>query len=300
MSTPKNAEKILLEEVLESYSHTPDPRLREILRSLLTHMLAWASEVRLTQDEWMSGIQFLTATGQKCDERRQEFILLSDNLGLSSLVEYINYQGGDGATENTVFGPFYVPGSTQRAKGASMLEYDQAGDLAVMSGAVRSLDGTPLAGATLDAWMADARGLYAVQDPEVNQQNLRGIYTTDADGSYELTTIRPTPYPIPTDGPVGDLLRATQPPPLAARPPALPGIGPGPHPRHHARVRKDQRVPRLRRRVRRAATASSPTSTRARTVSATPGSTSSSARSEPWATASSRAGGRSSPAEAGG
>ncbi len=209
MSTPNNAEKILLDEVLESYSHTPDPRLREVLRSMLTHMHAWASEVRLTQDEWMAGIQFLTATGQKCDERRQEFILLSDNLGLSSLVEYINYQGGDGATENTVFGPFYVPGSTKRAKGASMLEFDQAGDLAVMSGAVRSIDGTPLAGATLDAWMADARGLYAVQDPDVNQQNLRGVYTSEADGSYALQTIRPTPYPIPTDGPVGDLLRAT-------------------------------------------------------------------------------------------
>ena len=163
----------------------------------------------MQRDEWFAGIQFLTATGQKCDETRQEFILLSDTLGVSTLVEFVTHGGTEGTTENTVLGPFYVPGSPARARGESMLVDADDGDRVVIRGTVTDDAGTPLAGATLDCWQNATAGFYAVQQPGIQSaENLRGIYTTDADGTYEIRTVRPVPYPIPFDGPVGDVLRA--------------------------------------------------------------------------------------------
>jgi protocatechuate 3,4-dioxygenase beta subunit len=198
----------LLEDVLSRYENSPHPRLREITEAAIRHLHAFVEEVGLQRDEWFAGIQFLTAVGQKCDETRQEFILLSDTLGVSTLVEFITHGGTEGTTENTVLGPFYVPGSPPRARGDTMLVDDDEGDRVVIRGTVTDADGEPVAGAVLDCWQTATAGFYAVQQPGVQStDNLRGIYTTDADGTYELRTVRPVPYPIPSDGPAGDLLK---------------------------------------------------------------------------------------------
>jgi len=199
----------LLEDVLSRYEQSSNPRLREITEAAIRHLHAFAEEVGLQRDEWMAGIQFLTATGQMCDDRRQEFILLSDTLGLSSLVEMITHDGTEGSTENTVLGPFFVPGSPPRQRGESMLVDADDGDRVVIRGTITDTAGAPIAGATLDCWQNATAGFYAVQQPDVQSaDNLRGIYTTGADGTYEIRTVRPVPYPIPSDGPAGDLLKA--------------------------------------------------------------------------------------------
>jgi catechol 1,2-dioxygenase len=199
----------LTDEVVHRLEATPDPRLREIMSSLVRHLHDFAREVRLTEAEWMRGIEFLTAVGQKCTPTRQEFILLSDTLGFSSLVDLLTQDKPEGATESTVLGPFYVPDSPTRAAGESIAVDDDA-DVAVVSGRVLALDGTPLAGATIDIWQTNSKGWYAVQQPgEQPAENLRGLYTTDADGRYEFRTVRPVEYPVPVDGPVGPLLEAT-------------------------------------------------------------------------------------------
>jgi catechol 1,2-dioxygenase len=198
----------LLADVLSRYEGSPADRQREIAEALIRHLHAFAEEVNLQRDEWFAGIQFLTAVGQMCDDKRQEFILLSDTLGLSSLVEMLTHAGIEGSTENTVQGPFYVPGSPPRAKGESMLVDPDDGDRVVIRGTVTDIDGRPIGGATLDCWQNATAGFYAVQQPDVQTpENLRGVYTTDADGSYEIRTVRPVPYPIPSDGPVGDHLK---------------------------------------------------------------------------------------------
>jgi hydroxyquinol 1,2-dioxygenase len=205
----EQAHKELLADVLSRYEQSPKPRLREISEAAVRHLHAFVEEVGLQRDEWFAGIQFLTATGQKCDETRQEFILLSDTLGVSTLVEFVTHGGTEGTTENTVLGPFYVPGSPERARGESMLVDPDDGDRVVIRGTITDDAGTPLVGATLDCWQNATAGFYAVQQPGVQSaENLRGIYTTDGDGSYEIRTVRPVPYPIPFDGPVGDVLRA--------------------------------------------------------------------------------------------
>jgi len=199
----------LLADVLSRYEQSPNPRLREITEAAIRHLHAFVEEVDLQRDEWFAGIQFLTATGQKCDGARQEFILLSDTLGVSTLVEMVTHDGREGSTENTVLGPFFVPGSPHRGRGESMLVDPDDGDRVVIRGAVTDIDGTPIAGATLDCWQNATAGFYAVQQPGVQSaENLRGIYTTAADGTYEIRTVRPVPYPIPSDGPAGDLLKA--------------------------------------------------------------------------------------------
>lgn len=199
----------LLADVLTRYEKATNPRLREITEAAIRHLHAFVEEVGLQRDEWFAGIQFLTATGQKCDDARQEFILLSDTLGVSSLVEMVTHDGGEGSTENTVLGPFYVPGSPHRNRGESMLIDADAGDRVVIRGTVADMDGKPIEGAILDCWQNATAGFYAVQQPgEQSAENLRGIYTTDADGTYEIRTVRPVPYPIPSDGPVGDSLKA--------------------------------------------------------------------------------------------
>jgi catechol 1,2-dioxygenase len=198
----------LLEEVLSRYEQSPNPRLREITEAAIRHLHAFAEEVNLQRDEWFAGIQFLTAVGQMCDDRRQEFILLSDTLGVSTLVEMLTHDGTEGSTENTVLGPFYVPESPRRARGDSMLVDPDEGDRVVIRGRITDTEGRPIAGATLDCWQNATAGFYAVQQPDVQSaENLRGIYETDADGTYEIRTVRPVPYPVPYDGPAGDLLK---------------------------------------------------------------------------------------------
>ena len=201
----------LTEVVVARLEATPDPRLREITQALVRHLHAFAKEVRLTDEEWLAGIMFLTATGQMCDERRQEFILLSDTLGVSSLIDLINHSDVEAlATEPTILGPFYVPGSPERAFGESMVEYEDGGEVAIFRGVVTDTDGSPLEGVLLDVWQNAATGFYAVQQPdEQPATNLRGRYLTDGEGRYEIRTVRPVQYPIPADGPVGQLLRDT-------------------------------------------------------------------------------------------
>jgi protocatechuate 3,4-dioxygenase beta subunit len=197
----------LTSRVLASYAATPDPRLRELLEALTRHLHAFAVETGLTEQEWLAGVEFLTATGQKCDAERQEFILLSDVLGLSSLVEEIN--AATGATESTVLGPFYVPGAPVREFGERMGR-PADGSSALVRGVVTDLAGTAVPGASLDVWQAAGNGLYDTEDPEQPPFNLRGVFMTDLAGRYEFRAVRPVSYPVPTDGPVGELLRAAR------------------------------------------------------------------------------------------
>ncbi|UPZ27739.1 intradiol ring-cleavage dioxygenase [Streptomyces sp. LRE541] len=197
------------DEAVGSLGADTDPRLRELLSALIRHVHDFARETRLTQAEWERAIGFLTATGQTCTDTRQEFILLSDVLGLSMLVETLNADRAPGATESTVLGPFHLTESPVRALGAD-IDLVGSGEPCVVSGRVLSQDGTPLPGAALDVWQADADGFYDVQRPDVQPAgNGRGLFTTDAAGRFWFRTCVPSPYPIPTDGPVGDLLRAT-------------------------------------------------------------------------------------------
>lgn len=201
----------LTDEVVHRIQATPDARLREVMTALVHHLHAFATQVRLTDDEWLAGVRFLTATGHITDDVRQEFILLSDTLGLSSLVDIINHSDVDTlATEPTILGPFYVPESPWREFGASIVEYEDGGEAALLRGTVRDEDGTGIPGAVVDIWQNAATGFYAVQQPGVQPAtNLRGRFRTDDDGRYEVRTVRPVPYPIPDDGPVGKLLQAT-------------------------------------------------------------------------------------------
>jgi hydroxyquinol 1,2-dioxygenase len=202
----------LTSTVIQRLQGTPDPRLREILTALIAHVHGFVTEVRLTQDEWLAAIGFLTATGQISDDRRQEFILLSDTLGVSMLVDLLaepTITGSAGfATESTVLGPFYVPGSPQREYGASIVERP-SGELTWYSGRVTDTDGEPIAGATLDVWQNADDMLYAVQNPDSPPDNLRGMFRTREDGGFAFLGVRPTDYPIPADGPVGRLLART-------------------------------------------------------------------------------------------
>lgn len=199
----------LLDEVLARYAAAPNPRLKEVMEAAIRHLHAFAREINLQRDEWFEGIKFLTATGQWCTDTRQEWILMSDTLGVSTLVEMLTYAGASGTTENTVLGPFYVPNSPERANGETMLIDPDDGDRVVVRGKVTDADGTPIEGAVLDCWQNATAGFYAVQQPDVQTpENLRGIYRSAADGSFEIRTVRPVPYPIPYDGPVGSLLKA--------------------------------------------------------------------------------------------
>ncbi len=196
--------------VVESFAATADPRLRELLSSLVRHLHAFVRDTEPTIAEWQRAIDFLTATGQKCDAERQEFILLSDVLGISMLVETINNRKSAGATESTVLGPFHMVASPRRALGDS-INLVGTGPQCVLEGRVLSAGGTPLPGAVLDVWQANDQGFYDVQQPDVQPPgNGRGLFTADQDGAYWFRTIVPTYYPIPTDGPVGTLLEAAK------------------------------------------------------------------------------------------
>jgi hydroxyquinol 1,2-dioxygenase len=203
-------EETAADAVAESFAGAADPRLRELLSSLVRHLHAFVRDTEPTIAEWERAIDFLTATGQKCDSERQEFILLSDVLGISMLVETINNRKSAGATESTVLGPFHMVASPRRALGDS-IDLVRTGPQCVLEGRVLSAGGTPLPGAVLDVWQANDQGFYDVQQPDVQPPgNGRGLFTADQDGAYWFRTIVPTYYPIPTDGPVGTLLEATK------------------------------------------------------------------------------------------
>lgn len=185
-----------------------DPRLATIMASLIRHLHAFAKDVELTQEEWGVAIDFLTRTGQISDGNRQEFILLSDVLGFSMLVDAINNRRPSGATENTVFGPFHVVGAPEYPMGTN-ISLDGKGESCLFDGHVLDVDGKPVEGARIDVWCDNADGFYDVQQPDLQPKwNNRGIFVTGPDGAYSFRGIRPVAYPIPDDGPVGQMLAA--------------------------------------------------------------------------------------------
>ena len=205
----------LTEEVVAAFAKARDPRLREIMTSLVKHLHAFAREVDLTPDEWLAGMRFLTETGQISTERRPEFILLSDVLGLSMRVVSLAQARASGqtkgaieATEATVEGPFFWPGAPDVALGGDIAE-GVPGEPTLYTGRVTDLDGQPLPGALLDIWSGDGDGKYDVQLSSEPKMRARGRLRTDAQGRYWFWSIRPSYYPIPDDGPVGVMMRAT-------------------------------------------------------------------------------------------
>lgn len=204
-----SADAALSERVLSSLDGTSSPRVREILRSLVAHLHAFASDVRLTEQEWAAGVDFLIRVGQISDDRRSEGILLSDVLGLSMLTVGINHPPDGVATQSTVFGPFFVHGSPAFALGDD-ISGGAAGQPCFYAGRVTSGDGEPLAGALIEVWHSDEEGNYDVQDPSLEAPQNRGNLRTDTEGRYHFRSVLPEPYPIPEDGPVGELLAATR------------------------------------------------------------------------------------------
>jgi hydroxyquinol 1,2-dioxygenase len=198
-------EQKLVDAVLKKLESAKDPRFKEVMTSLIRHLHAFVRETELTEAEWFAGIQFLTATGQKCDGKRQEYILLSDTLGVSMLVDAINHRKPGGATETTVLGPFYVPGAKNMPMWADIAQ-EAPGEPAYVFGRVLDVGGKPIAGATIDVWQTDGEGFYDVQRPGGNESYARGKFTTAADGHYGFRTVKPVSYPVPTDGPVGKML----------------------------------------------------------------------------------------------
>jgi len=195
--------------VVASFAGTADPRLREILESLVRHLHGFVREVEPTFEEWERAVGFLTVTGQRCDDQRQEFILLSDVLGVTMLVDAINHRKASEATESTVLGPFHMVASPPRELGDT-IDLVGTGQPCVVTGRVVSLDGAPLPGAQVDVWQADDHGFYDVQQPGAQPPgNGRGLFTCDDEGRFWFRTVTPSAYPIPTDGPVGGLLTAT-------------------------------------------------------------------------------------------
>jgi catechol 1,2-dioxygenase len=184
------------------------PRLREVMTIVVNHLHAAVKEAQLTSEEWMAGIEFLTATGQMCSDWRQEFILLSDVLGVSMLVDALNHDRPEGSTENTVLGPFYVAGAPHYENGANIC-LDGKGEPLLVRGRITDNSGNPVAGATVDVWSTNDDGFYDVQQKGIQpDHNLRGVFTTDAHGEYWFRTAKPRFYPIPDDGTVGKMLAA--------------------------------------------------------------------------------------------
>jgi hydroxyquinol 1,2-dioxygenase len=193
---------------VERWATAEDPRLAELMTAFVRHLHDFAREVRLTEAEWMAAMQWLTATGQISTEKREEFILASDVLGLSMLVVQMNHRLDPAATPATVLGPFHIDGSPELAYGEDMSE-GLPGTPLYLHGTVRDLAGNPVAGGVLDVWQADTEGAYESQIPDIDEARLRAKYTTGEDGGFCLRTIAPLGYTIPMDGPVGDLVGRT-------------------------------------------------------------------------------------------
>ncbi|HSV58488.1 MAG TPA: intradiol ring-cleavage dioxygenase [Variovorax sp.] len=200
-------EHTITEAVLGSIDGCGDARLKEVISALVRHLHDFAREVKLTESEWEAGIRFLTATGQKCDDKRQEFILLSDTLGLSTLTVAQNHPVSAQATEATVFGPFYVEGAPRLPQGAD-ISGGAPGELLFVRATVRGRGGEAVADATVNVWQADAQGLYDVQRDGLDQPQGRATLRTDGEGRLDFRSVMPVPYPIPVDGPVGTMLGA--------------------------------------------------------------------------------------------
>lgn len=196
------------EVVISRNSKARDARLAEVMAVIIRHLHAAVKEIEPTEAEWFEAIRFLTATGHMCNDWRQEFILLSDVLGVSMLVDAINNRKPSGASESTVLGPFHVADAPELPMGADIC-LDQKGDPMLVRGTIRSTDGRPLAGAKIDVWQANDEGFYDVQQKGIQPDfNLRGVFRTGADGRYWFKGVKPKFYPIPDDGPVGKLLAA--------------------------------------------------------------------------------------------
>lgn len=182
------------------------PRLRQVMEVITRKLHEAVKEIEPTQDEWMEAIGFLTETGQTCTDWRQEYILLSDVLGVSMLVDAINSRRPTGASENTVLGPFHVDGAPDYEMGADIC-LDQKGEQMLVRGRILDTDGDPIEGARIDVWQANDEGFYDVQQKGLQPDfNLRGVFTTGSDGTYWFLGVKPKCYPIPDDGPVGQLL----------------------------------------------------------------------------------------------
>lgn len=200
-------ERTLTAEVLARLSATPDPRLKRVMTGLVRHLHAFVREVRPTPEEWFRGIEFLTETGKWCDDKRQEYILLSDTIGVSMLVDFINYGGTAKATESTVLGPFFVEGAPELPMGENIAKPGTPGEPCTMRGSVKDTRGKPVANALIDVWQGAGDGFYDVQKP--GGTNLRARFRTGADGKFWFRCVRPVSYPVPNDGPVGKMLVAT-------------------------------------------------------------------------------------------
>jgi hydroxyquinol 1,2-dioxygenase len=195
-------------EAIASFDGCSDSRLRSLMQALTRHLHAFVSDVMLTQEEWNTAIDVLTATGKITDDRRQEFILWSDALGVSMLVDALAVDRPPGATESTVVGPFWARGAPLRRYGESIGERPSGSPVRIR-GRVLGTDGTPIAGAAIEVWQNDTNELYSVQDPEAPEGHLRGRFVSEDDGRYAFVGVRPVPYRIPFDGPVGEMLEAT-------------------------------------------------------------------------------------------
>jgi hydroxyquinol 1,2-dioxygenase len=204
---PYVTEDNLTDVAMERWKDIPDPRLRQIMQSLIKHLHGFVRDIEPTQAEWAAAIDWLTRTGKLCSQKRQEFILTSDVLGVSMLVDAINHRQPGAATPSTVEGPFHVPNAPAIADGGNMAE-GAPGIPCFVSGTVRGLSGEPIAGAILDLWQTDGEGLYEDQR-DTQGPWMRGLYRTQADGSYLIRTVAPIGYTIPMDGTVGELMNRT-------------------------------------------------------------------------------------------
>jgi hydroxyquinol 1,2-dioxygenase len=193
--------------VLASFAGAEDDRFREIATSLVRHLHDFVTDVRLTEDEWFKAVDFLTRTGQASNDKRQEFVLLSDVLGVSMLVIGLAHPPGSGATESTVFGPFFVEGSPAIENGGD-LAAGAPGEPCFIQGRLLSTTGEAIPTATVEVWQADEDGFYDVQLTGLDRLRGRGHLQPDGDGRFSFWSVRPTAYPIPVDGPVGELLAA--------------------------------------------------------------------------------------------
>jgi hydroxyquinol 1,2-dioxygenase len=199
-------EQSITQAVIDRLAQCDDPRFRRVMTSMITHLHDFVRDVQLTESEWIGAIQFLTEVGKTCTDKRQEFILLSDTLGVSVLVITLNHPADHGSAESTVLGPFYWEGAPDLPRGSNLAE-GVKGEPTFYSGRVLSAEGQPLANALLDIWSGDGDGDYDMQIPGETGMRARGRIRTDAEGRYWFRSIRPTFYPVPTDGPVGIMLR---------------------------------------------------------------------------------------------
>jgi hydroxyquinol 1,2-dioxygenase len=204
---PYVTEENLTDVVRERWTDIPDPRLRQIMTSVIKHLHAFVREVELTEAEWFAAIDWLTRTGKMCTDKRQEFILASDVLGVSMLVDAINHRLSTGATPTTVEGPFHVADAPEVAHGGDMAK-GAPGVPCFVTGKVRGLDGRAIGGAVLDLWQTDGEGFYEAQR-DTTEPWMRGLYNAQPDGSYVVRTVAPIAYTIPMDGTVGELMERT-------------------------------------------------------------------------------------------